>query len=265
LEKPAQRIISLAPSNTEILFAIGAGKQVVGRDDFTDYPAEAVSLPSIGGSYSKYNTEAMVNLKPDLLIASELTTADQVQAFENLGLKVFMLSNPTDLDGMYQNMMTVAKLTGHEGETAELTEKLKERVAAVEEKVKAASKQPVVFYELDSTDPSAPYTSGPGTFIDTLITMAGGKNLGSGLKDAYAQVSLEELVVQNPEIILLGDAVWGGVTAEAVAKRAGWEKLDAVKNNKVYPLDDNLVSRPGPRMVDGLEAMAKLLHPELFQ
>ncbi len=261
LDKPAQRVVSMAPSNTEILFAIGAGSQVVGRDEFSDYPADATSLPSIGGSYGEYNNEAIVNLKPDLVLASELNTAEQVQALEALGLKVYLLSNPTDLDGMYKNLEIVGKLTGHDADAAELVQSLKSRVAAVEEKLKNVSEQPLVFYELDSTDPNAPYTAGSGTFIDTLLSMAKGRNLGDMLDGSYAQISLEELVVQSPDIILLGDYTWGGVTPEDVAKRAGWEKLSAVQNGKVYTFDDNLVSRPGPRLVDGLEALANQLHP----
>jgi iron complex transport system substrate-binding protein len=98
-----------------------------------------------------------------------------------------------------------------------------------------------------------------------LITMAGGNNLGDQLEGEWAQLSIEKLVEVDPDIILLGDAVWGGVTAESVAARAGWESLQAVKEGRVYPFDDNLASRPGPRMVDGLEALAKLMYPELFE
>lgn len=265
LASPAQRVVSLAPSNTEILYAIGAGSQVVGRDDFSDFPAEAAQLASIGGSMGNYNNEAIVDLKPDLVLAAEINTPEQVKALEDLGLTVFYLSNPQQISGMYDNLKTVATLTGHQADAGKLVEALEARVAAVTEKLKNASGMPVVFYELDATDANAPYTSGPGTFIDKLIVLAGGTNLGAGLQGQYAQISLEELIVQDPEIILLGDAVWGGITPEMVAQRPGWENLSAVKNGKVFPFDDNLVSRPGPRLVDGLEAMAKLLHPEVFQ
>jgi iron complex transport system substrate-binding protein len=267
LQGPAQRVVSLAPSNTEILFAVGAGVQVVSRDEFSDYPPEAASLPSIGGSMGKYNTEEIVNLKPDLVLASELNTAEQVKSLEDLGLTVFYLKNPNDLEEMYSNLQTVAQLTGHTQETATLIESLMKRVAAVTEKVGALpeDQKPLVFYEIDSSDPNAPYTSGPGTFIDYLIKEAGGKNAGDALGAPYGQLSLEQLLVENPDIILLGDYTWGGVKPEDVAKRAGWDKLKAVKDGKVFTFDDNLVSRPGPRNVDGLEALAKLLHPDLFK
>ncbi len=265
LSSPAQRIVSLAPSNTEVLFALGAGEQVVGRDDFSDYPAEAATLPSVGGSMGNYDAEAIVALQPDLVLAAGINPPELVQSLEELGLAVFYLGNPTDMEGMYKNLETVALLTGKTSETDTLIGQLKERVSAVEDKMAGVQEQPVVFYELDATDPLAPFTSGPGTFVDLLISKAGGQNLASSKDSPWVQVSLEELVTQDPEIILLGDAVWGGITPELVAARAGWEALAAVQNGQVYPFDDNLVSRPGPRLVDGLEQLARLLHPELFE
>jgi len=266
LAGPAQRVVALAPSNTEILFAVGAGKQVVGRDDFSDYPAEAASLPKIG-SLDKQNTEQIVALKPDLVLAAEINSQEQVKALTDLGLTVYYLSNPKTLEDMYTNLEIIAKLTGHEQETATLIDSLKTRVAAVDEKIKTAAIKPVVFYELDSTDPAKPWTAGTGSFVDALITRAGGVNLTSaaGITDAYPQVSVEQIVSADPDLILLGDATWGGVTAESLAQRPGWEKLKAVTGKQIYPFDDNIVSRPGPRLVDGLEALAKLLHPELFK
>jgi iron complex transport system substrate-binding protein len=264
LPAPAQRIISLAPSNTEILFAIGAGNQVVGRDELSDFPAEAKEIPPVGSSFTGLNNEAILNLKPDLLLATGVNTPEQVKEFEDLGLTVYYLPNPVELEDMYQNLLVTGQLTGHEDEAASLVETLKGRVEAVVGKTAPVSALPKVFYELDSTDPNAPYTAGAGTFIDTLIQMAGGQNVGSVLESEYGQLSTEELLVQNPDLILLGDAAYG-VTVESVGQRAGWEELDAVKNGQVYAFDDNLISRPGPRLVDALEELAKRIHPELFE
>ena len=123
--------------------------------------------------------------------------------------------------------------------------------------------RPLVFYELDATDPANPWTTGPGTFIDAAIRLAGGRNVGAVLDGAWAQISIEALLEQNPDIILLSDAPYG-VTPEAVAQRAGWDALKAVQEGKVYPFDPNLLSVPGPRLVEGLETLAVLLHPEVF-
>lgn len=264
LEGPAQRIVSLAPSNTEILFAVGAGSQVVGRDEFADYPEEAKSIASVGGSFGEYSSEAIVALEPDLVIAAEINPPELVKQLEDLGLTVYYLKNPLTLEEMYGNLEIVGQLTGHD--VSALVDSLKERVAAVDEKVATTSSRPVVFYEIDASDASKPYTYGPGTFGDLLISRAGGGNLATlaGITDPYPQVSLEQIVAANPAMIVLGDSMWG-VTAEAVKARAGWENITAVQNDQIFPFDDNLVSRPGPRLVDGLEQLAKLLHPELFK
>lgn len=264
LDKPAQKIVSLAPSNTEMLFAVGAGGQVVGRDDFSDYPPEAENLPKVGGDMGKYNLEAITKLQPDLVLAAEINTPEQVQAIENLGLKVFYLSNPKTFEGIYDVLGTVGKLAGREKETAALNDGLKKRVEAVKVKIAPISSRFSVFYELDGTDPSKPWTTGPGTYMDEMLSMAGGSNVAHGLNAAWAQISQEELLVQNPSVILLGDGAYG-TTPEMVAARPGWGEIQAVKAGQIYTFDDDLVSRPGPRMVDGLELIAKLLRPALFQ
>lgn len=265
LPKPAERILSLAPSNTEILFAIGAGEQVVGRDVFSDYPAEALSIPDIGGGYGEVNIEAIVSLQPDLVLAAEITPPEQILVLEKLGMTVFALPNPVKFEELFDNLKIVGVLTGRENEAQKLSDNLSSRLQAVESTLSSMIERPLVFYELDITDPNAPWTSGPGTFIDTMISTAGGQNLGAAMQGAWIQVSLEELVRLDPQVIILGDYTLGGVTPEMVAVRSGWEGLAAVKANQVYTFDDDLVSRPGPRLLDGLETMARLLHPELFK
>ena len=262
LVEPAQKVVSLAPSNTEILFAIGAGEQVIGRDEFSDYPSQAADLPSIGGGFGDYNLEAIVDLAPDLILAAEINTPEQVKALEDLGLTVFLLSNPISLDEMYENLFTVAELTAHMSEAEDLVDTLRSRVSKVESDIESAEDQPTVFYELDATDPSAPWTAGSSTFIDTLITMAGGENIASDMEGQYLQISIEALLIRDPQVILLGDAAYG-ITPESLLDRTGWSNISAVVNDRIYTFDDNLVSRPGPRLVDGLEQLASLLHPEL--
>jgi iron complex transport system substrate-binding protein len=262
LAAPAQRIVSLAPSNTEILFVIGAGTLTVGRDEFSDYPETAKSLESVGGSMGEYSVEAVVALKPDLVLAAEINNPELVKQLEDLGLTVYYLKNPLTLEEMYTNLEIVGQLTGQD--VTQLVDSLKARVAAVDEKIAPLSSRPSVFYEIDATDPSKPYTYGPGTFGDLLINRAGGFNIGGELSDAYPQISLEQIVVSNPSFILLGDSMWG-TTPESVLARPGWETIAAVQSNAIFPIDDNLISRPGPRLVDGLEQLAKLIHPEVFE
>lgn len=265
LDLPAQRILSLAPSDTEMLFAIGAGSQLVGRDSYSDYPPEAKAVTDIGGSVGTLNTELILSKKPDLVLASPLTPPEQIADLSKAGLRIYVIPNPKSFDDLYANLETTGKLTGREKEASALVNSLKARVKAVTDKVANVTKRPIVYYELDGTDPTAPYTSGPDTFIDLLIRTAGGENFGANLKGDWVQVSVETLLIRQPDFIVLGDNTYGGVTPEQVRTRAGWEALNAVKQGKIFTFDDNTVSRPGPRLVDGLEAMAKLLHPDLFQ
>lgn len=265
LDRPAARIVSIAPSNTEILFAVGAGDQVVGRDSFSDFPEAALAVPDVGGGWGELDLELLLSLEPDLVLSADIIAPEQNQALEELGLNVFVLPNPLDFEDLYANLATVGALTGRSAEAAALAAALQERVTAVLDTVAGAESAPLVFYQLDSSDPTAPWTSGPGTFIDTLIGLAGGRNVGGVLESAWAQISAEELIAQNPDVILMGDAAWTGLTAEDIAARPGWDSLNAVVNGQVFAFDDNLVSRPGPRLVDGLELLAALIHPELFQ
>jgi iron complex transport system substrate-binding protein len=197
------------------------------------------------------------------VLAAQINTEDQVKAIENLGITVYYLANPTDLNGLYANLETVGELTGHSSDAATLVASLQQRVSKVEDALANVTQKPLVYYELDGTDSAKPWTPGPNTFLTQLVKLAGGRSVGEALTSDYAQISLESLLVQNPDIILLGDAAYG-TTAAQVAQRSGWSALAAVKANKIYAFDDNLISRPGPRMINGLEALAKLLHPEVF-
>lgn len=264
LAAPARRIVSLAASNTEIVFAIGAGSQLVGREEFSDYPPEALNVPSIGSLYPKANAEAIVALQPDLVLAAGITNPDDVKALADLGLAVYATRFNVTLEDVYADILAVGQLSGHSAEAEKLVADMQARAQAVTDKIAPLSNRPTVFYEVDATDPAKPYTAGTGTFIDQLLTLAGGANAGA-VEASYFQMSLETLVAQNPSVIILGSATYGGQTPELVAQRAGWEAIAAVQNGAVYAFDDNLISRPGPRVIEGLEALAKLIHPEVFK
>ncbi len=259
-----QAIISISPSTTEILFAIGAGEQLVGREDMSLYPEEALDIPSVGALWGDLPTEAILAMEPDLIVAAEIISEDQAQALRDLGLNVYWQANPTTYEELWENLRDFAVLTGHEEETEILIADLDARVKAVQEKIMPLSYSPSVFYELDATDPSAPWTAGSGTFIDYIITMAGGFNAASELQGDYTQISTEELIAINPQIILLADALYGA-TPEIVAERPGWDAITAVAENAIYPIDPNIMSVPGPRLVDALEETAKLLHSDVIE
>jgi iron complex transport system substrate-binding protein len=264
LEGYPQAIVSISASTTEILFAIGAGNQVIGRDEYSLYPEEALEVTSVGAMWDGLPVETILALEPDLVVAAQIISEDQVLGLRELGLNVYWQANPTSYEELWDNLRDFARLTGHETETETLITDLEARVKAVQEKIAPVSEYPSVFYELDATDPSNPWTTGSGTFIDYIITEAGGKNAASALEGEYAQISAEELIAVNPDVILLADAPYG-TTPESVAERPGWDVITAVSENSLYPIDPNMMSVPGPRLVDALEETAGLLHPELFE
>lgn len=264
LGEPAQKIVSLSPSMTESLFALGAGDRIIGRESNSTYPEEAQEIEDLGMIWEGLPIEKIVSLEPDLVVAAQIISADQVQNMRDVGLTVFWQANPSDFPGLYENLRQLAQLVGREEEVEDLISSLQERVAAVEGKVADVEEKPLVFYELDATDPSNPYTVGEGTFISYVIDKAGGQNLGDALEGSFIQISSEEIIAQDPDYIILGDAAYG-ITPEAVAERPGWDQLTAVQEGRVLPINDDLISLPGPRLVEGLEEMAKMIHPELFE
>ena len=264
LEAPARKIVTLSPPLTEILYAIGAGEQVIGRDSFSDYPEDALALPDVGGGYAEYDLETILSLEPDLVIAGSINTPELVQSLQDLGLTVYYLGNPTDLNGTLAAIQTLGQLSGHADEAQTLVDALSARIAAVDDALAGVTEIPSVYYELDASDPSKPYTPGPGTYYSDLIARAGGENVGDAMEAEWAQISLENLLVADPQFIILGDANWG-VTPESLQERAGWELLSAVQDGNVIPFDDDLLAHFGPRQIDGLEALARLLHPDLFE
>lgn len=263
LPGPAQRIVSIAPSNTEILFAIGAGDQVIGRDEVSDYPPEALNVASIGSTYGELNTEAILALEPDLVLAATITSPEQAQTLEALGIPLFLLANPEDFSGLLENINVVGVLTGHEAEAGALAEELDARIKAVT-KMAADAERVSVFYEVDGTDPTAPWTTGVGTFQDVLIGLVGGENIAADIA-GWGQMSLEEIVTRDPQVVIFGEGPWVPTTVESFSERSGWGEITAVVDGQVYGIDTNWVDRPGPRLVVALEQMALMIHPELFE
>jgi iron complex transport system substrate-binding protein len=179
-----------------------------------------------------------------------------------VGLTVYWQANPNDFSELFENIRQVASMTGNQKEADDLIKGLEKRIEAAVDLLTSVVEEPLVFYELDATDPANPWTAGKGTFISYIITQAKGKNLGDSLDGDWVQISSEELIAQNPDYILLADAMFG-VEPESVKERAGWSEIDAVTNNLVVPFDPNILSIPGPRLVDGLEEVIRIIHPGL--
>lgn len=264
LDVPAQKIISISSSLTEILFSVGAGDKLIGRDSNSMYPEAALDAVDLGGMWDGIPVEDFLAMEPDLILAGEIYSAEAIAELRELGLTVYWQANPDSFEGLYENIKDIAYLAGMEDQAAALVESLIIRVEGLSEKLQNVEKMPLVFYELDASDPSNPWTPGAGTFISYVIGQAKGLNLGDSLTGEWVQISSEALIVQNPDFILLADALYG-ITPESLAERAGWAEIKAVVDGNVYPFDPFILSVPGPRLIDGFEQVAEILHPEIFK
>jgi len=258
-----QRIISLAPSNTEILLALGLGDRVVAVTDYCDYPPEALTKPKIGG-YTTPNMEEVVALSPDLVLAASLHQERIIPALEERGLTVFAL-DPKTVDEVLESITLIGKVTGKKEEASQLITGVQNRIKAVTDKTEnlPENKKPKVFY-LTWLDPLM--TPGSGTRHHELIRMAGGTNVAQDLT-GYASITLEAIIEANPEVIIAGIGMGSGedLPFEYVKTEPRLRNVDARINDRMYSIDVDLCGRPGPRITDALEKFAEFIHPELFK
>jgi len=262
-----ERIVSLAPSITEILFALDLGDKVVGVTNYCDYPEElldkidAGEIQRVGAPFPGFSLETIVDLEPDVVFAIGETTPDYVNDLVGLGIPTVILQ-PHDIAGILRDIELAGEITGKEVEAESLIDEMEAHLVAICTITASATEEPSVFYELDASNPALPWTAGSGTFVDILITLAAGDNIASAV-EGWTTFSLEKLIDCDPDMIILGDYPW--VSPEDVMAREGWETLSAVQNGLIYPINVDLVSRPGPRIFDGLEELAEIIHPELFE
>jgi iron complex transport system substrate-binding protein len=264
LDAPAERIVSLAPSNTEIVCALDACDRLVGVTDFDDYPPEVADVADVV-IQTQVDVERVVDAEPDIVLAAgnELTPTATIEQLEDLGLTVLVLY-PESLAEVYANIELLGTALDATDRADALVASMEERVAAVEAAVEGADR-PRTLYEVFHAEGTT-YTAGDGSFLASLIEIAGGEPV---VGDAQGVIDGESLVAADPELILLGGASYDpsladpGSALDAVAARPGWGELTAVDDAAVVPyLDDIVTTRPGPRIVDGLEALARAIHPD---
>ncbi len=261
--RPPERLISLTPGTTEILFAIGAGDRLVGVDNYSDFPPAAVEIEQIGAFPP--DLELIVALEADLVIAAGITSVDVINSLEDLGIPVVILDSP-DVHGVADSIRLAGIAIGETDAANRLAAEIEARIDAVVATLDGIPRLRV-FHELDASTPGRPFTVGPGNFVNDLITLAGGENIFADAASAWPQVGLEDVIARDPEVIILANAPFG-TTAESVKSRPGWDGLDAVVNDRLLELSTDLgnqFSRPGPRIAGGLEALARYLHPDLFE
>ncbi|WP_028777860.1 ABC transporter substrate-binding protein [Shimazuella kribbensis] len=250
IPKIPERIISLVPSNTEILFAIGAGQKVVGVTTNDDYPKEVKSLPKVGDM--TINAEKVVAQKPDIIFASMLNGKETIDKLKKLGLTVFVL-DANSIKGVYQSIDLAGQVTNQLNQSDQLIGKMEQEKLKVFREVAQAKKNKLVKVWIES-DPSL-YTAGKGTLLNELITIAGGDNVAKNIA-GWPQISSEQVVKWNPDVIV---SMYGDTSV--IKNRAGWSTVNAVKEKKIISIDPNIISRPGPRIIEAMQQLAKTFYP----
>ena len=255
-----QRVIALIPSLTEIVYALGRGDLLVGATQFADQPPAAAKLPRVG-SYLHLDIERIVALRPDLCLASRDGNPDYaIRRILELGIPVFAL-DPRTLNEISNSVTLLGELLDARPQAAAIAREMAAKMDAVAARVKKAPSRPKVFFQIDA---SPLFSAGQGTFIDQLITSAGGRNL-AGDRTGYPRYSWEDILALRPEVVIIASMAGGYSEAQLKAQWSRWPDIPAVKDGRLYVVDAGLFDRPVPRLADGLVALAKLLHPETGQ
>jgi iron complex transport system substrate-binding protein len=258
-----RRVVSLSPFITSTFFSAGAEHLLVGRDSLSLYPAEAEDIPSFGDMFSEFDAVQFIPLDADLVLADETYPFESILNIEALGVPIFILPTAVELEDIYSNISIIGSLTNQQ-ELFDLTiEDFQQRLASVGQVIGDTSPRPRVFYELEASDPENPWTYGAGTILDEILELAGSENAALNLEGTWVQFPLSELQAINPEFILLADAAYG-IDLATLQARPGWTGLEAVLDGQVLAFDETIISKPGPRIIEMIEALAAEFHPNLF-
>ena len=263
LANEPQKIVSLTPATTEILFEIGAGDRVVATDDGSDYPEAAVPLPDVA-SFSSVDVEKVVSLAPDLVVAGGLgfTPPDAITRLRSLDIPVVVVY-AASVDGVFHDIELLGQATGTSDAAVALTTSMRSEMDGISGAVAATGTKPRVYYEIgyDGTT-GAIYAPADKSFVAEMVTLAGGDTITTGSASTY-EIPLEKLIERDPEVIVLGVNPFYNPTPEAVAARPGWDVMTAVKNKDIRAVKDTEITRPGPRLPIGLRALAATIRPDL--
>ncbi len=249
------KIVSLAPSETESLFALGLDEQIVGVSDNDDYPEAAKSKPKMGGF--ELNTEAIVAAQPDIVFVADVTDDATVESLRGLGLNVFKF-NPDTLEDVINDVATYGEITDRQAEAKDVTDKMRadiEKIRSAAASIDEADRK-TVYLEF-----SPGWTVGKGEFMDELIGTSGAIN-AAGETTGWSEVDAEAIIQANPDVILYSQL---SVDPQTIKDRSGWTNIAAVENDQLFAIDDNLVSRPGPRLTEGLIEVFNAIYPDALQ
>ncbi|MFQ5586358.1 MAG: ABC transporter substrate-binding protein [Thermodesulfobacteriota bacterium] len=260
LEAAPKRIVSLGPNITEILFAIGLDEEIVGVTLFSDYP-EGAKGKAVVGSYVNINLERLLSLSPDLVIStSDGNPKGSIERLTTMGIPVFVIAPPRGIGDINSAILSIGRITGREGEAGRLVNEMEGRVDEVVTRLEGATARPV-FYQLGD---NPLMTVGGGTFIDTLITMAGGRNIAGGVSLPYPRFSMEGVLSNAPEVLVISSMAEREASKAVLKRWEQWREIPAVRSGEIHFINPDLIHRAGPRIVDGLEELARMIHPERF-
>jgi iron complex transport system substrate-binding protein len=263
IEKKPEKIVSLIPSNTEIAYSLGLGKEVVGVSDFDNYPEDVTKKEKIGGQ--EINLEKIISLKPNLVLAhasSAHNSKEGLQQLNDAGITVLVVNDAQNFAQVYDSISMVGKATGETKKADEIIKGMKDKLAAIKEKAGEIKAKKKVFVEV-SPAPEI-YTPGKNTFMDEMIRSINAENIANDQK-GWVKIDQEAMIKRNPDIIITTYGYYVKNPAEQVLSRQGWENVSAVKNKQVIDIDSDRVTRSGPRIVEGVEDLAKAVYPEVFK
>ncbi|MCR2821338.1 ABC transporter substrate-binding protein [Lederbergia panacisoli] len=261
IEKKPEKIVSLIPSNTEIVYALGEGETVVGVSENDNYPEEAATKEKVAGM--ELNVEKILSLNPDLVLAHGSVAAFWEAGLKQLkdgGITVLVVNDAQSFDAVYASIEMIGKATGKTAEAEQLIQDMKSKLDEIKKKAESISDQKTVFVEV-SPAPEI-YTTGKNTFMNEMLEAINAKN-AAGEQEGWVQINEEAVVEMNPDTIITTVGFVENATEE-IKGRAAWKDITAIKENQVYLVNEDLVSRSGPRIVEGVEELAKAIYPDVF-
>ena len=256
-----ETIVSLQPSNTEILFSLGVGDKIVGATDYDNYPEEALDIERVSDSYNTINGERIIELQPDVVVAYTMGDPLPIEQLESAGLKVFVINSATSFDDVYSDIIQLSQVMQVEDKGEEVVEEIKDQVAAVQEKTATLSDKKKVYFEI-APSPDI-WSAGKGTFQQQILEIAGVENVFAD-QEGWFNVSEESVITEDPQVILTTVNYNEDPVAEILG-RTGWDKMQAIVNKEVYFVDSDILSRPGTRIGEAVELIAETVYPELFK
>ncbi|KQU17799.1 iron ABC transporter substrate-binding protein [Bacillus sp. Leaf13] len=264
IEEQPKKIVTLIPSNTEVVFALGLGKKVVGVSDNDNYPEETKEIEKVGGM--EMNTELIVSLKPDLVLAhasSAHNSNEGLQQLKDAGIDVLVVNDAQSFDEVYESIDMIGQATGEHDKAKEIVANMKTKLKEIQEKAKSVKdeERKTVLVEV-SPSPDI-YTPGKNTFMNEMLNIISAENAAAEL-DGWAKIDEESMIAANPDVIITTYGYYTKDPVSEVTGRKGWEDVAAVKDGQVYDVHSDLVTRSGPRLIEGVEELAKSVYPNLF-